>query len=52
MNAEEIEVTEEMISAGMAELSPCTLRPFQDENDVMGRVFVAMVRLWPGMRAE
>lgn len=42
-----IEVTSEMVDAGLAELFPCELRPYQDEEEVLGRVFRAMVNLWP-----
>jgi hypothetical protein len=44
---DEIKVTSEMVSAGVSELGPCELRPYQDEAEVLGRVFRAMLNLWP-----
>ena len=44
---EEIEITDEMVAAGRAELWPCEVRPYQDEEEVLVRVFLAMLRLLP-----
>jgi hypothetical protein len=38
---------DEMISAGLAALSPGVLRPCQDEAEALERVFRAMVMLSP-----
>jgi hypothetical protein len=40
-------VTDEMVAAGRAELWPCELRSYQDAEEVLGRVFVAMLNLMP-----
>ena len=44
---EGVEITEEMVASGRAELWPCVLRPYQDEEEVLSRVFLAMLMLLP-----
>lgn len=52
--AEEIQhsklvITPEMIEAGLAALWPTEVRPYQDEAEVLGRIFRAMVRECPSL---
>lgn len=46
------EITDAMVRAGLAELWPCELRLFQNEAEVMARVYRAMVRLSPDFPLE
>ena len=47
-HADAVEVTSQMVDAGLAELWPGEMRPYQDEAEVLGRVFVAMVNAQRG----
>ncbi len=42
-----IVVTPEMVAAGLTALWPCVLKSYQDEEEVMRRVYIAMAKLEP-----